>query len=420
MTAIAVLLAGVLLSAVGVAALRSDTASADTVLQTGPDAVLVLADGGSRPAVEGEKVPPGTTVRAGRAGATLVTRGREVLLGGDTVVTVVDGARQSLERGFVMVEAADAPGLDVRTAAATVTAPEDALVRIETGPLTRIGVLRGNPAQVRPTGRRSTTVVPTFYQVQVPAGGLPGAAGPYVLTPDDRYERELAGDLVRADADLRALASRLDAGGAAGTVVLASLREAVPADRSSATRAPASERALGYLIATASPLAGELQARYADVRELRRDGGSWGIVAAIVRASVPGVASALNTLLEPMPAPVLAGGPLDAENVLGLIGADSPPDGGGQEPADTDDPSAPVAPRPQPTGGPQPPPPPTSEPTQPPAPTDPVTDVVDTVVDTVLDLVGTPSPAPDARPTASPVPLLEVDLPLLPKLPLLN
>jgi hypothetical protein len=409
-SAIAVLLAAVLLTAVGVAALRSDTASADTVLKSGADAVLVLADGSTRPAVEGETVPRGATVQAGRTGAVLMTREREVYLGGQTDVTVVDGARQELSRGFVMVEAADAPGLDVRTPAATVSAADDALVRIDTGPLTRIGVLRGDAARVRPASRSVTTLVDTYFQVQVPAGGLPSAATPYVLTPDDGYEMRLAGDLVRADADLTALASRLDAQGVAGSVVLSALRRDVPNLPALAVGAPGSEAALGYLIAAAVPGERELVEDYARVRDLRDDGGSWGIVAAIVQAPVDGVAAALNALLDPQTVPVVASGPLDVSDVVGaLIGGQ--PSGDGQDPQAAPPPSAPRPPQtgPNPPGGPTSP-----SPSPTPGVLEPVTTVVDDVVETVLDLISTPSPTPSS---SSPLPpLLEVELELPPLL----
>ena len=216
---IAVLLAGVLLTAVGVAALRSDTASADTVLARGDDARLVLVDGTSRAAVVGERVQRGATVTAAGSGAVLETRGRRVHLGASAAVAVLDGARQALREGFVMVDASGAPGLELRTAAATVTTQDDSLVRVDGGPLVRVGVLRGDAASVRAADRRATSDVRTYRQVQVPRSGLPGAESPFVLTPGDRYERELAVELVRADEDLTALASRLDSDPGVGRVV---------------------------------------------------------------------------------------------------------------------------------------------------------------------------------------------------------
>lgn len=398
---IAVLLAGVLLSAVGVAALRGSTAAADTVLVAGADAVLELEDGSTRPAVEGERVPRGATVRAGRTGAELDTRGRRVLLGADTAVTVVDGARQVLRGGFVLVDSSDAPGLELQGSAATVTTAEGSLVRVDGGSLTRVGVLRGGAADVRAAGRRASAEVPTYYQVQVATGGLPGSTTPFVLTPGDAYERRLAGDLVGADEDLTALGSRLDAGGEAGRVVLAAVTEELT-DRS------APEAPLAFLVASAARADDDdLPARFAKVSRLRAEGGSWGVVAAIVSAPVGGVSAALDALLDPTSEPVLAGQPLDIGAVLDLDG-DGSSDGGSSRP------DAPAAPAPRPTagsggGGGSPAPSPS------PSVTEPVTTVVDEVVDTVLDLV---SPSPSAAPVLggsvpSPSPSPLIVLPLL-------
>lgn len=395
---ISVLLAGVLLSAVGVAALRGSTAAADTVLARGADSVLELPDGSTRPATEGERVPRGATVRAGRTGAELETRGRVVHLGADTAVTVVDGARQVLRTGFVLVDSSDAPGLELQGSAATVTTAEGSLVRVDGGSLTRVGVLRGGAADVRAAGRRASAEVPTYFQVQVATGGLPGSTTPFVLTPGDAYERRLAGDLVAADEDLSALGSRLHAGGEAGRVVLAALQEEI-------TGSNGPEAPLTYLVAAAAARSGGgLPARFEEVASLRSDGGSWGVVAAIVAAPVGGVSAALDALLDPGSAPVLAGGStqLDLGAVLDLDG-DGRADGGS---------AAPAAPAPRPTtgsgggggGG--------SSPTPSPSPsvTDPVTTVVDDVVDTVLDLVG-PSPTPaGSSPSPSPSPLIELPL----------
>ena len=423
---VAVLLAGVLLTAVGVAALRTDTASAETVLARGADAVLELPDGTTRPAVEGERVPLGATVRAGRTGAELHTREREVHLGAATGVTVLDGVRQVLRSGFVLVDASDAPGVQLRTDAGTVASADDSLVRVDSGPLVRVGVLRGDGAAVRATDRRATTQVRTYFQVQVPRGGLPGPQTPFVLSPDDEYEQRLASDLVAADMALNALASRLDAEGRVGQVVLSSLREQVgPAARRAG--ASGSEQALGYLIALGAPDDATIDARYERVRSLRADGGSWGVVAAIVDAEVGRVAAALNALLDPGTVPVVAGGTLDVAAALGLgpsgtsgapgpggdgsgsdgpgSGTDGDGDGGDRDGGGNDG-----------GGGGGTGPSPTPSPT--PGPTEPVEEVVDTVVDTVMDLVS-PSPSsaplsvPNLLPTSpSPSPLLQVPVPL--------
>ena len=408
--AVSASLALVLLSGVAVAVLQGGTASADTVLARGAGAVLELPDGTERPAVEGETVPRGATLRAGVTGARLDTRDREVHLGGATAVTVVDGASQELREGFVLVDAADAPGLELRTGGALVTVEDDSLVRVDGGGLARVGVLRGEPAQVRPAGRSAATEVPTYFSVQVPTGGTPSSAVPFALTPGDAYERLLAAELVMADADLTALGSQLDAGGTAGRTVLAALNRAVPTEQApvlpvaatAGTPAPAGERALGFLVAAAAGGDDPLPTRYADVRELRGRGGSWGVVAAIVAAPVDRVGSALSGLLDPQAVPVVAGQPLDVGALLdglvepGAAGAPGAPGPAGDPaaPGQADAPDGPAAPT-DPGGDPGTGTPPLVE--EPPPVPLPTTPVVEEVVDTVLDLLD-PSPAPAAEP----------------------
>ncbi|MCW2613291.1 MAG: hypothetical protein JWN08_285, partial [Frankiales bacterium] len=306
--ALAGLLAVVLLTAVGVAALRSSSvADADTVLEEGVGVRLELADGTAREGVVGERVPRGATVRAGTAGAVLQTRERRVFLGQATALTVLDGARQSLDAGYVMVEASDGPGLELTTTAAVVTAADGSLVRVVAGPLVRVGVLRGDAARVRAAGRQATTEVPRFYQAQVAPGGLPTEATPLLLT-GDAFEMRLARELYDADRDLNALARRLDTVGEAGPAVLAVLSSVVPT-AAPVPGAPGSERALGFLLAAASDpdQAGEA---YTEVRGLRTAGGSWGVVAALVGTTPNEVSAVLGALLAPDAVPVLASGPV--------------------------------------------------------------------------------------------------------------
>ena len=397
--AVAGLLAVVLLSAVGVAALRSGAANADTVLAAGSDAVLVLPGGASRPAVVGERVPRGATVRAGVTGARLDTRDRRVFLGRDSAVTVVDGARQRLGAGFVFVDATDGPGVELATPAAVVTAVDSSLVRVDGGPLLRVGVLRGAPASVRAVGRRAASDVPRYYQAQVAPGGLPSEASPLLLTGDS-YEQLLARELYDADRDLNALARRLDMAGSAGPVVLSVLSRAVSTDAAVAG-APASERALGFLMATAAD-ASQVSQAYARVRALRTAGGSWGVVSAIVGATPNDVSAVLGALLDPG-APALAAGPDGAVDLAALAAAvlgdgvpvvlaaspvpdpTSGPGGSGPSPA------------PSPGGGGGPSPSPSPSPSRPST----GVPVVDAVVDTVLDLL---DPSPSAVPVAPPLP----------------
>ncbi len=432
--AVAVLASTVLLSAVGVAAFRGDTAGAQTVLLRGADATLTLASGARRAAVEGEPVPPGATVLAGRGGAVLATAEREVYLYPAAGVTVLDGLRQVLDAGSVIIDATAAPGMELDSPAAAVTARDGALVRVDGGPLTRVGVLRtgsggSSGAEVRATGRRAPRQVEEFYQVQVASGGLPGSTTPLLLTGDD-YELALARDLVMADRTLNDIGRRLVGTRIEGGVVLAALRSAVPSSSTTLTGVPDTERALGYLVATAAEAAGRSEAeRVARVRELRSAGGSWGVVAALVDSTVDGVGARLEQLLAPS-ALVLAvqQEPLSAGN---LFSFDSPAAAPAPVPRGSGPASAPpvtTAPAPDRRGEPAPPRVPRPAlapvPAAPPVPevpvVGPVVGVVQGVVDTVLkliDLDGADSaPATSPSPSPSPRPLLDLnlrDLPLL-------
>lgn len=433
---LAALVIAVLSSAVGVAALRTDPAAAHTVLQRGAGAILTLSDGQRRLAVEGELVPSGATVLAGRSGAVLSTTGREVHLYPAASVTVLDGLRQVLRAGSVVVDSSGALGLDLDTPAAAVAARDGALVRVDGGPLTRVGVLRtrndGEPgADVRATGRQAVTEVPEYYQVQVATGGLPGSNSPLLLT-GDAYELALARDLVLADRMFNEIRRTLISDGTEGGIVLAALRTAVPDVGLVAAAAPDTERALGYLIATAHSGGSEAE-RFLRVRELRSAGGSWGVVAAIVGSTVDRMGARLDQLLAPaatvlavaqqQPAPGDRMGlvlPVPTTTPPALAG---PPATGLRPPGATSGGGRPAAPstRPSPTPSPAPP---AADPLRSPLPAlpftppDPVTDVVDTLLE-IVDLEAPrvpapPAPAPSPTPSPAPPPLpLKLELPLL-------
>jgi hypothetical protein len=402
--AVAVALALVLLGAVVVAALQSTTASAATVLQRGGGAVAELSDGSVVALTVGDEVPRGATVRAGRDGAVLRTRGRDTWLGGNAQVTVVDGARQRLRFGLVMVDARRGPALALTTAAAEVTTPGGAVSRVEDGGLVRVGAYSGDAVDVRAADRQTTVSVAPLYQVQVAEGRLPGRTTPLVLTPGDPYERALAMSLVAADEALDDIASRIDADARPGTVVLEAVAADVPAAAAPAPGAPRSEQALAYLLARAAE-GDALDDRYATVRGLRDDGGSWGVVAAIVSAEVSEVAGLLDVLLAPASEPVLAGDEpgAGAPSLADLLAGDVPADGSagsdGSGDGDTAPPSGPPPSGPPPSDEPPPPPPP--------GPVDTVTETVEAVVDTVLGLL--PEPPTSDDPTTTTDPALPVD-----------
>ena len=396
-TGTAVLAAGSLLGAIGLSACGSSPASAATYLRDARAATLQLSDGSQRPAVGGMKVPSGATVRTALGGsASLDTAGRTVLLGQLTALTVVDGEREQLRAGLAMVDARRAPALSLDAGAAVVHAPRGSLTRVERGALLRVGSFR-KTVSVRAAARKASAAVPALHQVQVPDGALPGDVTPLALTGDS-WERRYALDLVTADRDLTALAAGLDSSGT-GSRLVSALPVAYTTAYPPAAPEPRSEVALAYVVAKAAHVRGDGPHRFATVRTLREQGGSWGVVAALVGADVAAVSGALDTVLTPPGggAPVLASGPDGSVAPGGLLGdptgPGSQPGGGGS---------------PLPGGSPQP----TAKPTPKPSPAD----AVQTVVDTVANLLPTPTPSatPLLRlvvPSPSPTPLLTVTLP---------
>lgn len=382
---IAVLAAGSLLAALGLSACGPDTASAKTVVRSARAATLELAGGQSKPATDGMTVPKGATLRTAPGGsAALVAAGRSVLLGSATAVSVVDGEREQLRSGLVLIDARRAPGLSLDAGAATVRATRGGLARVERGALLRAVSYRSSLTLV-PAGRRSQVQVDAFYQRQVPDGGLPGDQTALALTPRDSWERSYVLDLVTADADLSALADGLDRNPASSSAVL----KAVPASYDAAAAERPSEAALAYVISRAAK-AGS----FAQVRLGRDAGGSWGSVAAIARADVSAVSAALDAVLSPTegPAVLAAGGPATAAGPQPGQQPGTTTTLSGTTPTSAPSPGATSAP----TRGPRP---------SPSASPDPVQDVVTTVT----GLLPTASPTPIVLlPSPSPLVSLQV------------
>jgi hypothetical protein len=376
---VAVLAAGSMLAALGLSACGPDVAKAATVLRGPRAATVELSDGSTRAATEGMTVPKGATVRTDPGGsAALVAAGRTVLLGSGTAVTVVDGEREQLRQGLVMVDARRSPGLSLAAGAATVQTPRGGLARIERGVLLRAASF-GGTLQVRATGRKGSAPVKRLFQVQVPDGGVPGRVTALTLRRD-AWERRYALDLVTADADLTGLAEGLDRNPGSSSAVL----QVLPASYAGFTATPgerASETALALVVAKAAG------ADPADVRDWRADGGSWGVVAALAGADVAKVSAALDSILNPGGGPVVALGPPGP-------GASPPGNGPGGGPSAGGSPSA----GPRPSSG------PTRRPSPSPSP-DPVQDIVTTVT----GLLPTPTPSPVTVPVGpSPTPLVTV------------
>jgi hypothetical protein len=365
-----------MLAALALSACGPDVAAAKTVVRSPRAAVLELKGGGTRAATDGMTVPNGATVRTAPGGsASLLAAKRTVLLGSDSAVTVIDGEREQLRQGLVFIDARRSPGLSLAAGAATVTTQRGALARVERGVLLRAASFRGT-LSVQATGRRGSTPVKGLHQVQVPDGGRPGRVTPLALTRD-RWERRYALDLVTADTDLTALADGLDRDSASA----AALRAVLPASFGSALGigTSASETALAYVVAKAAG------AQPDEVRGWRADGGSWGVVAALAGADVADISAALDAILNPGGAPVVATGPTGPVTTTGAPGGNT---GAAPSPSAGGRPTAKPSPKPRPS-----------------ASSDPVQDVVTTVT----SLLPTPPPSPITVPVGpSPSPIVKV------------
>lgn len=377
--AVLTLIAGVVLAARG-----PDISRAATILSDPRAVTLTLADGSTSRPTQRTEVPPGATVRTAPGGsATLASAQRLVLLGADSAVTVLDGSRQRLLRGLVMVDARRTGELALDAGAATVSTPRGSLVRVERSVLLRVASFRGAPS-VRAAGRKATAEVTALHQVQVPFGGLPGRVTALALTRDS-WERRFAQSLVTSDVDLSRLADALatDATVRAAVAVPASFTAAAPAEDDRP-----GETALSAVLARSADRPGPQT--YAEVRELRREGGSWGVVAALVGADVATVSAALDGDVEPG-GPVLAAPLPDPDATQPVVAAPAPTTQPDQTPSRA------------PGRGANPTPVPTSPPPSTPPPADPVGQVVEAVVSALPAPVRTllpSSPLPKAEPLA--------------------
>ena len=387
------------------------TAAADTLVAAADRAEIVLPSGVAQPARPGDTVPPGASVRTPVGGsATLLVVGRETYLDGSSQLRVLDGARQDLTQGSVMVDTRQAPELALSAAAADVRIAVNSIVRVDRGAVLRVADFAG-AASITPKGRRASTTLSPLYQLQIAMGALPGPVTPLALI-GDRWERALASDLIGEDSDLTSLATGLDGPGGAARSVLgvlpASLRTASPAQPG----APRSEETLAYALAAAER-SGPILERYATVRTLRDQGGSWGVVARIVEADVSSVERVLERVLDPTgaAAAALANNPAGSGQQPGGAPAGGPQGGpsgpgggtqGGATPGATQPPGS------RPSAGPTP------------TPTGPVPGLIDTVAGALPTAMPTATPTPTATPRSSGPPALLPPVPsvLTSRLPL--
>src|SRR4051794_22831858 len=209
-TALATMGGGLLLSGCS-----SSVAEAATTLHQPVGVSVVHSDGSVTPGVEGLRVQRGDVVRTSADGRTeLLTRDRVVYVGSQAGVQVVDGARQVLRSGAVVVDAQHGPGLDMSAAGLTVSTPAGSAVRAERLVTVRVGTLAGTARVASSAGRRVT--VPALRQTMVGGDALPDSTTPLRLTDDDG-EAHAVPDLVRDDHTLVGLARGIDATGNATT-----------------------------------------------------------------------------------------------------------------------------------------------------------------------------------------------------------
>jgi hypothetical protein len=274
----------------------SSVAEAATTLRQPVGVSVVHPDGAVTPGVEGLRVRAGDVVRTAAGGrAELVTQSRIVYVGSRAGVQVVDGARQVLRSGSVVVNSLRGPGLDLDVASLTVSAPAGSAVRAERSVTVRVGTLAGSTRVSSSAGRRVT--IPALHQTMVGGDALPDSTTPLRLTDDDGEARTVP-DLVRDDRALTGLARGIDAtGNSTAKVVSASWHGPLSAPAG----AGRSERVLPAVIAAAGPRDTVFD-RYRAAKHFRSAGGSWGVVARLVGVRATGVAAALAAFERSQPA----------------------------------------------------------------------------------------------------------------------
>lgn len=365
---------------------------ATTTVRGAAGVTVVGPDGRAHPAVEGEHLLVGDTVETTTTASALLTGGRVTTLGPATTLDLAGRSHYVLAAGEVVVDHRHGPGADVVAGPVDVGDLGRTAVRIERGFAVRVAVYDGGSARVS-AGEGSATV-PALHEVDVPGASLPTAPAPLALR-DDALDTAAAPALVAADRVLNGRAAALDRAGAAVPAALVRVLPAAP------PATPLSLRLLPVAIARADPAAGSGQGGvgpvYVRARQLRTEGGSWGVVAALVGAPVAAVQQQLDALLtQPGTAltlPAVAAGSGGAAAVAAVLAAAAPPaTGSAPRPA-----PAPAAPTTAPSVG-----VPVSVPTKGPVPPSPTpTPPVQSLLGTVLGLlpIGTPGP-----PSPSPAP----------------
>lgn len=339
-----------------------------TVVLTDVRDAFVLSGSSQRPARDGEKLAKNDVVRT-RAGGTaaLVVRERKVVLGGDTDVTVPDGATVQLDRGALLVDRREGPAVTVLAGDTTIDEVGNGALRVEKSLSVLVAGLSAG-ARVRTVTGAQLALEP-LYQVVASGRSLPRTALPLQLRAD-AWERSVIGDVVADDERLNDLARGLDTPGAGATVLPATYRGiARPSDLVLAD-------AIGRAAARDEPGRRSAASR---ARLLRGEGGSWGVVARLLDTTAVDVGSALGEVLRGVPA--TSPDPVPSATVAP----------GGTVADGTPQPGVPTRPDPD---SPQPPPPPSSTrpPTNNPTPTPTSPSPTPGAIEELVSAIPTPPP----------------------------
>jgi hypothetical protein len=382
---LAVVLVG---SAASLSACGHGPSDATTVLRGAEGVTVVSADGAAHPGVDGERLVVGETVRTTTADSALVTGRRLTTLGPSTALEIAGRSHYLLDAGTLVLDHRHGPDARIDAGPVTVEHVGATAVRVERGFAVRVAVFDGGAAAVTASERSMT--VAALHEVDVPGASLPAASAPLALR-DDALDTAAAPALVTADRALDRRAAALDRadGSAVPTALIRTLPSAPPATA-------VSERVLPVAIARADHSA-TLTDAYARANALRRDGGSWGVVAALSDATLAAVQDQLDDLLAGPPSTLAlpAGeiGTRGASGVAALLAA-AAPNAPGAGPAPGTSPQ-PVASTPAHGTG------------SAPAPTPTTTPLVQTLVNTITGLLPTgrsSAPPPSASVTPRPVP----------------
>jgi hypothetical protein len=393
--ATAVLAPLTLVAAVGLVGCGTSLAGAPTALADVVDAQVVHPDGSIVTAVSGLRLHRGDLVRTGPSGrAEMLTRSRAVYVGPESAVQLLDGARQQLRHGDVVVDAEAGPGLLLAVGGLSVQTGGGSAVRAERSVTVRVGALVGSAAVTSDTGR--SMVVPALSQVVVGGASLPDSGTPLHLT-DDNGEAHAAPALVRDDLALDALAAGIDATGRSTVhAVAAAWHTPLAATPVGVGR---SEQVLPVVIAAAGRPK-DAQQRYVEAVGLRTGGGSWGVIAHRLDTDSGAVLRALDVFehgartgqVGTVPAALAFVSIGVAGTANGSVAATGRTGSGGASGDSTPTPGA----RPTPSSSPS-------------GPTDTVVGTVTDTIDKVLKVLPTPTPSslvPGVRLPALPLPTL--------------